>query len=282
MIYNNLFPGGKSRALTLSYDDGVGQDIRLMGILREHGMKATFNLDSGWFGDGGVREDGIEVRRLRADEVREEYCGFEIAVHGYTHPFLTHMPKDMVVREVAKDREELEKLAGYPVRGMAYPYGAYHAELMAQLKEMGIVYSRTTYSTGEFKLPEDYLAWHPTCHHNDKRLDELCERFLNEKSFNPHKVFYLWGHSYEFDVDKNWDLIERFCDKMAGHEDIWYASNIEIYDYMQAAKRLVSSCDGRILYNPSALDVWVTKDGNHRRPGTKLCIPAGKVVDCGE
>lgn len=245
-------------------------------------MKATFNLDSGLMGDGGVREDGVEVRRLRPDEVREAYCGFEMAVHGYTHPFLTHMPKDMVAREVALDREKLEELAGYPVRGMAYPYGAYHGELVAQLRELGIVYSRTTRSTNTFCLPADFLAWHPTCHHNAQNLDELCEGFLNEKTYDPHRVFYLWGHSYEFDADKNWDRIERFCDKMAGHEDVWYATNIEIYDYIAASGRLVSSCNGRFLYNPSALDVWVTKNGSLRRAGERLCIPAGKTVDCGE
>jgi len=282
MIYRNLFPGGKSRALTLSYDDGVGQDVRLMNILREHGMKATFNLDSGKMGVGGVRADGVEVRRMLPEEVKESYYGFEVAVHGYTHPFLTLMPMDMVAREVAKDREELEKLTGYPVRGMAYPYGAYHRELIAQLKAMGIVYARTAASTGGFSLPEDFLAWHPTCHHNAPDLMELCDRFLNKKNYNPHEVFYLWGHSYEFDADKNWDVIERFCDKMAGHEDIWYASNIGIYEYIEASRRLVSSCDGRILYNPSALDVWVTKNGSLWTPGEKLCIPAGKVIDCGE
>jgi len=282
MIYRNLFPGGRSRALTLSYDDGVGQDVKLMNILRDHGMKATFNLDSGKMGVGGIREDGVEVRRMLPEEVKHAYYGFEVAVHGYTHPFLTLMPKDMVAREVAKDREELEKLTGYPVRGMAYPYGAFHQELIEQLRAMGIVYARTANSTNGFALPEDFLAWHPTCHHNAENLDELCGRFLNEKSYNPHKVFYLWGHSYEFDADRNWHVIERFCDRMAGHEDIWYATNIEIYEYIDASRRLVSSCDGRILYNPSALDVWVTKNGSLWAPGEKLCIPAGKVVDCGE
>ncbi|MBQ2955608.1 MAG: polysaccharide deacetylase family protein [Clostridia bacterium] len=282
MIYRNLFPGGKSRALTLSYDDGVGQDVKLMGILREHGMKATFNLDSGKMGVGGVRDDGVEVRRMLPDEVKEAYLGFEVAVHGYTHPFLTLMPKDMMAREVAKDREELEKLTGYPVRGMAYPYGAYNEQVIEQLRAMGIAYARTANSTGGFSLPKDFLAWHPTCHHNAPDLMELCDRFLNKKNYNPHEVFYLWGHSYEFDADKNWDAIERFCDKMALHEDIWYATNIEIYDYIDASNRLISSCDGRILYNPSAIDVWVTKNGSLWAAGEKLCVPAGKVIDCGE
>lgn len=31
------FPGGKAKALTFSYDDGVEQDIRLIEIFRKHG-----------------------------------------------------------------------------------------------------------------------------------------------------------------------------------------------------------------------------------------------------
>ena len=41
------FPKGKAKALTLSYDDGVEQDIRLMDIMDKNGLKGTFNLNSG-------------------------------------------------------------------------------------------------------------------------------------------------------------------------------------------------------------------------------------------
>ena len=40
------FPGGRAKALTLSYDDGVVQDIRLIDIMRRHGLKGTFNINS--------------------------------------------------------------------------------------------------------------------------------------------------------------------------------------------------------------------------------------------
>ena len=41
------FPGGKSKALTLSYDDGVRQDRRLIEIMKKNGLKGTFNISSG-------------------------------------------------------------------------------------------------------------------------------------------------------------------------------------------------------------------------------------------
>ena len=37
------YPGGKAKAVTFSYDDGVQQDKRLAEIFDKYGMKATFN-----------------------------------------------------------------------------------------------------------------------------------------------------------------------------------------------------------------------------------------------
>ena len=47
------FPEGKFKAVTLSYDDGVQADIRLAGILDKYGMKGTFNINTGFFGNPG-------------------------------------------------------------------------------------------------------------------------------------------------------------------------------------------------------------------------------------
>ena len=44
------FPEGKTKAVTLSYDDGVTQDKRLAELFRSHGLKCTFNLNAGLCG----------------------------------------------------------------------------------------------------------------------------------------------------------------------------------------------------------------------------------------
>ena len=71
---------------------------------------------------------------------------------------------------------------------------------------------------------------------------------------------YVWGHSYEFDDRNNWEVIEEFCKYMGGREDIWYATNIEVIDYMDAAKRLKFSGDNETVYNPSTASVWLQVD----------------------
>ena len=46
MMLVPLYPGGKEKALTFSYDDGVRHDLKLIDIFNRFGMKATFNLNS--------------------------------------------------------------------------------------------------------------------------------------------------------------------------------------------------------------------------------------------
>ena len=55
-----LYPEGKLKALTMSYDDGVRQDRRLIEIFNRNGLKGTFHLNYATFGHGN---------RLNADEV---------------------------------------------------------------------------------------------------------------------------------------------------------------------------------------------------------------------
>ena len=82
----------------------------------------------------------------------------------------------------------------------------------------------------------------------------------------------VWGHSYEFDRDDNWHIIEEFCKYASGRDGVWYATNIEICDYITAVRRLVVGVDGEIVHNPSGVDVWATVNGECVK------IPAGSTV----
>lgn len=257
------FPGGRHKALTLSYDDGKTADRRLVEIMNRHGIRGTFHLNAGKFGRDG---------RIERSEVAALYAGHEISAHSLTHPTLTRMPKELVVQQLLEDRRGLETLAGYPVRGMSYPNGAVNAELAAMLPHLGLTYSRTTVSTGKFELPQDYLLWPATCHHNENLLVRAHEFNALFKQHMPY-LFYVWGHSYEFDNDNNWHLIEEFCSLMGGRLDIWYATNIEIVDYLGAASRLQFTVDCDRVFNPSAMPVWISIDGEIRE------IPPGRMCE---
>lgn len=253
------FKDGKSKVLTLSYDDGVCQDVRLMKILDTYGIKCTFNINSGWY----AREEAVREKfsgRMKLSEAKEVYIGsgHEVAIHGYDHLFMEKLSEDEIITEVIDDRRDIEKQYGMLARGMAYPFGRYNDRVIEMLKKCGICYARTTKNTSSFALPEDWLAWHPTCHHKHPNLMELAQKFADAKSryVGENWMFYVWGHAFEFDDQNNWEVIEKFAEYIGGKDDIWYATNIEIYDYVKAYENLQTSVDKTIVHNPSAMDVW--------------------------
>jgi peptidoglycan/xylan/chitin deacetylase (PgdA/CDA1 family) len=271
------FPGGRAKALTLSYDDGVEQDRKLISILNEYGIKCTFNINSGIFTpDGTSFPEGQIHRRLSEKEVVSLYknSGHEVAVHSLTHPFLEQLPTYMVANEILEDRKNLERLFGTIVRGMAYPFGTYSDEVVEVLKASGIAYSRTVEATEEFRIPTDWLRLPSTCHHNHPALRMLTDKFVTQAPSRAPWLFYLWGHSYEFEADNNWNLISEFSEKVGRKEDIWYATNIEIYDYIQSYHRLLFSVDASIVYNPTVITLYFDYN-NHSyevKPGQTLTL----------
>ena len=259
------FPGGKAKAVTLSYDDGVEQDIRLVEIMRKHGLKGTFNVNAGFFApEGTVHPVGKIHRRMTASQILRTYTPdvCEVACHGYTHPFLERCDSAVVCNEVLEDRKALEALFGHQVHGMAYPYGTYNDTVVAALHMCGIYYSRTTVSTEKFTMPTDWLRMPATCHHKNPRLMELVSNFLALKPTRNPQLFYLWGHAYEFDEVNNWHVIEDFAAEIGGKEDIWYATNMEIYLAWLDFTRLEYAADGSSIYNPGCRTVWVADKNN--------------------
>ena len=258
------FPNGLSKALTLSYDDGVVEDIRLIEIMNRHGLKGTFNINSSHYTDVNYkpRTDRTYGLRLTREEAIALYqnSGQEVALHAHTHPFLETLPSSQVAYEILKNREILEDMFGGIVDGMAYPYGTYSDAVVEVLKNCGVLYSRTTVSTQKFDLPTDWLRMPATCHHTNPELMELADKFLETPIKNKSQLFYLWGHSYEFERDGNWEVIEDFAKKMGGRNDIWYATNKEIYQYVESGRALKFSADMRTVYNPTAMDVWLEMD----------------------
>lgn len=259
------FPEGKGKAFTLSYDDGNKNDIRLSDIIYEYGIKCTFNLTS------------MNRIALTAEQVREYILnrGHEVAVHG-----AMHMPEGKIrpiegIKDVFDSRTSLESEFGIIVRGMAYPSsgirfmlpGNSYENIREYLKNLDIAYARTLGGDNNFfRLPEDWFAWMPTAHHDNPKLMEYLEEFINidlTQGYyaNRHsRLFYMWGHSYEFADNNNWQHLEEICKKVSDREDVWFATNMEIYDYVNAYNSLMFSADGKIIKNPTLTDIWFEQD----------------------
>ena len=263
MIRFNVFPGGKKRCVTFSYDDGCDNDARLIELFNRYGMKGTFHLN-------GINYLGYSDEQLK--EVGKLYEGHEISCHTYSHCYPTLMQDQSVVTEIMEDRRVLEEIAGYPMVGLSYPAGSCSEHVAQVLSSCGMKYGRTTKSTHDFLMPRSFMLWHPTCHHNEAA--EMTEKYLQRLNhFVTWPVFYIWGHSSEFRTEEQWDEFEEVLKALSGREEIWYATNKDIVMYTQAQHALQISVDETVFYNPSAISVWVEKDKQQI-----FEIPAGKTV----
>lgn len=269
-----VFPGGKPKAFTLSYDDGVVQDRRLAELLRQYGLKCTFNLGSGLLGHpdkgGFPGKPDLDLSKVSPEELETVYATHEIAGHGLYHSSLDKVGTPLAAYEIVEDKRRLEALTGKPLQMFAYPFGMYSPDVTHLLRLAGYQGARTIVSSHGFDLPEDFLQWNPTCHHNDPRLMELARQFVEGPPFFP-MLFYVWGHAYEFDDLNNWSVMEELAAYMARHKDkIWFATNGEILRYVTAYHRLEYSVDGSVIYNPSAVDVFLRTSMEQTQ-----CIRAG-------
>ena len=176
--------------------------------------------------DCDVKADAvIDFASAKAEDALLDYCvEKQIPVVVCT----TGLSKEQLDKEFLTDMSNIERIYGtYPV-GMAYAYGCVDDEVVKYLKSIGIKYGRTVEASHSFEIPKEPLKLKATCHHDDDMLFELAEKFLKaEPKENEQMLFYVWGHSYEFDVNNNWDRIEEFCKMMSGKADIFYGTNRE-------------------------------------------------------
>ncbi len=229
--------GNKNKAITFSYDDGVTQDIRLIGLFNKYGFKCTFNLNSELLGGGGeLVRNGVTISHIKnkPEDVKHIYDGHEVAAHTLTHPLLPVIEdENEIIRQVEQDRINLSELCGYEVIGMAYPCGGQNNDDRTAriiMEHTGIKYARALATNGSFAPSDNLYRFEGTLYHHEEwdKLFGTGEKFLALPSDKP-AIFYIWGHAYEFDIyPERWGMFEEFLQMMSGKDDIFYGTNKEV------------------------------------------------------
>ncbi len=216
------------KAVTFSYDDGVEADRKLVQIFNRYGMKCTFNLNYGIQNpQSSWVNSGVTISRMPKEGLKELYKGHETASHSYEHKNLVELTAEEIEEDMKKDIAGLESLFGCKIMGMAYPYGTFDDKTVEALKNVGMKYARTTMTNHSFDVQQDLLRFQSTCHHADPELMALAKKFVESDPDKP-QIFYVWGHSYEFDVNNNWNVIEDLCKYLSGRDDIFFGTNSEV------------------------------------------------------
>ncbi len=274
-----LFPGFKTKAFTMSFDDGHDSDIPLVELMKKYDLKGSFNLNSGQLYPDGAEVptcyDHVPLTEKKAIELFSD-DRFEVVSHGYDHSAVGHIPTANAMYDMLMDRRKLESMFGKLVLGHAYPYGSISPEAIEVAKLCGFVYARVVEYDRSFKLPAPgtWMEWHPTGHFLDDDFDIYLDRFINERNDYYHGwLFYALAHSFDFLIENGWNILEEKFKKIAHRDDIWYATNIEIHDYTEAFRSLIYFADTTKVYNPTQIDVCIRCDNGH------ILVPAGKTVD---
>lgn len=233
--------GTPKKYFTLSFDDGITQDLRIIEILKKYNAYcATFNINTGlyganwaWVGQQFNRPDVPHLRFTEKELKTGIYDGFEVAVHTLNHPSLKIYDnnKTALKKEVYNDAVNIFKITGVMPIGMAWPGGdaEYTRTTIEKVVELThIRYGRGTTRTGKFSLPTEFMQWMPTCSLSDGDCISLAQKFIDAEC-TEDMLFYVWCHGYEFDLFNTWDRLEQLVQMITADDSIVLVTNAEFY-----------------------------------------------------
>ncbi|MBQ2256293.1 MAG: polysaccharide deacetylase family protein [Clostridia bacterium] len=235
--------GKPKKFFTLSLDDGITQDLKVIEILKKYNVTCvSFNINTGLYGANWewvgptIGDPTIPHLRFTEEELKTGiYDGYEVLVHTMNHPSLKYYDKrpNQIKKEVGRDADNIEELTGVRPVGMAWPGGDTEytdKTIELVLENTDIRFARGTTSTYNFELPEYFMKWMPTCSAIDPQCLTLAQQFIDAEC-TEDMLFYVWGHSYEFDLNngKGYETFEQLVKMMSEAEDVYLVTNTEFY-----------------------------------------------------
>lgn len=278
----NLYSGYTTKSMVFNYDDSHKRDKELIDLLNTYGMKGTFNINSSRLIDNMksyCAQDATDEQVI--EFAKNLYSGHEIANHTATHPAADSTPEEdtkygITSENLIKDINDCDTFAkenfGVNTIGLAWPNGPatrrddYATYVLPQMQNNTSIKYARAFENGSFALPEDWYRWNSTCHHNDALY--FTDKFNALDNEGDLKCFFNWGHSYEFaDNEGNdaldWTMIENVMKKLQG-QNIWFATNGDIYNYVEATKKvektdttIKNNSDMTLYYNINGVNVSI-------------------------
>lgn len=257
-----LYPGGKAKVFSVTYDDGVLQDVRFVALLNRYGLKGTFNLNSHLMEQGftWAHESGMPVTRLSSARAAQLYDGHEVASHTLTHPYLHGLNEDQLLYELQTDKDNLQRLFGQEIRGFAVPFDYYSPLIEACAHRCGFAYVRTPEEWLSFTPPPDRYNWKAGIFHLREDLAEHMEAFLD--STDELALCQIVGHSYDLDAENKWPLMEHLFQKVSAATDVLPITTIELITYLTAMDK--AQITQNAIINDSDQSLWFAIDGQPR------------------
>lgn len=267
-MIKKLYPNGKEKAFSITYDDGVLQDVRFVELMNKYGLKGTFNLNSAlmetefeW-----THPNGMIVKRLPTSVVAKLYQNHEVASHTLTHPYLNQLTEAEVMQQMAQDKENLERLTGKPVLGFAGPFHHWGSMIVECAKRCGFEYARNAEERYSYAPPEEYYHWAAGSYHIMPGFRDFVEAFFHTDE--ELALCQIVGHTYDLDAENMWDYMESILQRVAEDESVLSMTNLELVRYLKAMRS--AEITENTIHNPSNLPLWFEKDGK------VICVEPGE------
>lgn len=219
---------------TLSFDDGTHEDEKLIALLKKYDISATFCINTGLMDGNDVIEVAGNWRRMDFDYAKDNsvYDGFDVISHAYTHKEFTFLSDDQITAQIENDSAKIAELTGKKPVGAAYTGGtAYYDDhvISVLLSSTDVRFARDTDDTYGFSLPNNFMAWKPTCSLLDDRLMQTAKRFV-EATATEDMLFYGWDHPWAITAYNAWNKVERFLKYISEQDDIVCVTNTRFYE----------------------------------------------------
>lgn len=258
-MIRRCYPGGKTKAFNITYDDGILQDVRFVALLNKHGLKGTFNLNSQLMEQEfeWVHPNGMIVKRLSKAAVRHLYDGHEIAAHTLTHPFLNDKSQAELLWEIGEDKRRLEEWFGREVAGFGVPFHFYDETIADCVRKCGFEYGRMSEETRHYKPWQDPYFWCCGIFHLEPEFDAFVDGFFQTEE--ELALCQIVGHSYDLDAENMWEKMECILAKMAADPSVCSMTHLELVRYLRAMEQAVMG--DNFIENRSDTTLWFSVDG---------------------
>ncbi|MCC8186128.1 MAG: polysaccharide deacetylase family protein [Bacteroides sp.] len=207
----------KRCAISYTFDDGMKEHYTLvLPELEKHGFKGTFWICGGFI----ENNEGGWLTWSQVKEMADK--GHEMSNHSWSHPNLTKLDREQLIREMEKNDSILLEKTGLLPRTFCYPYNAYNEEVLRVASAHRVGTRTQEYGIGTASTPE--------------KLDQWIEDLLSSGG---------WGVAMIHGITEGYDafavpavLWEHFDKVKAQEEHIWVGTFREVSAYTEAQKQI--------------------------------------------
>ncbi|MHC5234057.1 polysaccharide deacetylase family protein [Brucella sp. LJL56] len=244
-VWLAMDPKNQTRLVTRSYggyEPRIGVP-KILEILKRHEVPATFFV-TGW---------SVETYPEMCETIL--VAGHEIAHHGYLHFRPEPGNIDLMIEEVDRGIEVMQRVLGIRPKGYRAPGGDSYVEMLQLLRSRGIEYSSSWRDdirpyrhalpdgAGPIEIPVNFSF--------DDWNYGMCNRYDSNPLFSRESVLSIWKD--EFEQTHEWGgvtttvfhpqvsgrpmrsrILDQFLAHTRTYDDVWYATGSKIAEHFHA------------------------------------------------